>query len=190
MTGVSIRTLSAATMLVLAWAVPARAADPAAEVGTSLAAFMSQRAHDTTVNAIFVPGSPATLMSGTGAGVYASVFLNKRFAVEPRIGYAYASVEGDTSYMIGVSGLASYFLAPANRRAPFAFGGVGFVGQTGEDTVPTYTAGMGYRIPIGDTLAVRVDGRYEGVKYTLAGKDDWHHSVVITFSIGGIFARK
>jgi hypothetical protein len=65
------------------------------------------------------------------------------------------------------------------------FGSAGLVKISDNDYTPkSYGFGGGYRIPVGDRLTFRIDGRW--IRYTGEFEDD-SDTLAFTLSIGGIF---
>jgi hypothetical protein len=54
-------------------------------------------------------------------------------------------------------------------------------------TPKSFGFGAGYRIPVGDRLTFRVDGRY--TRFTGEFEDDDSNALAFTLSIGGVFGR-
>jgi hypothetical protein len=44
--------------------------------------------------------------------------------------------------------------------------------------------GIGYRVPVGDSLTVRIDGRF--TRFMVKGEGD-SDAVIVTVSLGGLF---
>ena len=130
-------------------------------------------------------GVPSSGFGILNPGVYASFFIGRYAAVEPQIGFIWASSDGESMHLLNFAGQFDYFFSGTEVRSPYAFGTVGLLDMTDEDYTPkSYGFGAGYRVPVGDRLTFRVDGRW--VRYTSEFGDD-SDTLAFTLSIGGIF---
>jgi hypothetical protein len=182
----SMRTIKPTCGMLLAAAIlvvtpaHARAQDPKAEIGASLAgAVVGLGDNDFTV--FGVPSGFGVFGLGH-PGVYSALFLGRRLAVEPQIGLLVVSGDGDTNHLVNFVGQIDYFLGGLDRPAPYVFAAAGIVDVSGSSQTPkSVGAGVGYRIPVGDRLVFRFDGRY--THYT----DDDGNVLAFGVSIGGLF---
>lgn len=168
----------------LATAQPAAAADPKFELGASLLA-VTIITEDDGFTVVAVPSSPTPF--ATAGGLFASFFINPHVAIEPQLGLFAISDGDDTDYSAAIGAQVSYFLRPASGSSVYLLGGVGTIRMSNEGESPTtFSVGVGYRVPMTDSLAVRVDGRY--TRYQV--DDEGGNTVSFNVSLGGIFARR
>lgn len=167
--------------VLLAASAASATAQPTFEIGSSLGGAIVGVGDDNDGTTI---GLPAPGFGVINPGVYASLFLGSRFAIEPQIGLLYFSSDGDSEHIVNVAAQADLFLSGLDRPSLYLFGSVGAIDTSGDGTTPkTVGGGLGYRIPVGDHLVFRLDGRY--VHLT----DDGGDQVAFTLSIGGAFGR-
>lgn len=165
----------------LAASAASATAQPTFEIGSSLAGAIVGVGDDNDGTAI---GLPAAGFGIINPGVYASLFLGSRVAIEPQIGLLYFSSDGDSEHILNLAAQVDLFLSGLDRPSLYLFGSVGAIDTSGDGTTPkTVGGGVGYRIPVGDHLAFRLDGRF--VHLT----EDAGDQVAITLSIGGAFGR-
>lgn len=167
------------TLGVLAWSGAAQAqTQPRLEVGSSMAGMLVGLG-DNDGTLIGVPSSSFGLLD---SGVYASLFVGTHLTIEPRVGLFWISTEGDSSHVLNLTGQASYFLSGTTRPSLYVLAAAGMLDTSGDDTSPkTIAGGLGYRVPVGDNLVFRLDGRY------LHATDDGGNQLLVTLSIGGVF---
>lgn len=168
------------TVSVLAWSSTAQA-QPRLEIGSSMAGMLIGLGDDNDVTLVGVPSSSFGLLD---SGVYASLFVGSRLALEPRAGLFWISTEGDSSHVLSLGGQATYFLSGTTRPSLYVLAAAGLLDTSGDDRTPkTVAGGLGYRIPVGDRLAFRLDGRY------LHATEDGGNQILVTLAIGGVFGR-
>jgi hypothetical protein len=139
----------------------------------------------------YAPCRPAhagtNVFPGAGGGFYASFFAGPRFAIEPQMSLLFSTNGDDSFHVLGVGANATYFLKPAGGATAYVSGGIGTTDSSGSGENPRmFNVGAGYRVPIGNSLAVRMEGRYtrtevDNLKLNLVG---------FTVSIGGVFGRR
>jgi len=165
----------------LAASVVTAAAQPKFELGSSLAGAIVGVGDDNEGTTIGLPAAGFGLIN---PGVYASLFLGSRFAIEPQIGLIYFSADGDSEHVVNVAAQGNVFLSGLDRPSLYLFGSVGAVDFSGDGSTPkTVGGGLGYRIPVGDHLVFRLDGRFVHIT------EDFGDQVAFTLSIGGAFGR-
>jgi hypothetical protein len=158
-------------------------AQPQVEVGASIISSVMTLEDDSAATV----GIPTPAFGLLGNGAYGSLFLSDRFAVEPQIGFFWATFDGDAEHILNMAGQFTFFPQTVERRSPYLFASVGFVTTSGDNYTPkTYGAGGGYRIPVGDRLVLRVDARYTHYTSRFDGLD----TLGIGMSIGGLFGRR
>ena len=156
-------------------------AQPAAEIGASLMS-VTVGLDDDGGTAVGVPSGVVPVLN---PGVYASFFLGRYAAVEPQVGFVWASFDSESEHLLNFAGQFDYFFSGTDVPSPYVFGTAGLVDVSHEDYTPkSYGFGGGYRIPVGDRLTFRVDGRW--VRYTSERGDDGD-TLTFGLSIGGIF---
>lgn len=161
-------------------APPRAAAQPRVEIGGTLANVLVNLEGSNDV----ILGIPSTGFGLFNPGVYASLFIGPKVAVEPQLGLVWASVEGDSIHLVTAAAQVDYFFSGLERRTLYGFGSVGLTDVSGESTQPkSMSAGIGVRTPVGDRLTFRVDGRY--IHFT----DDGGNALSFSVSIGGVFGR-
>jgi hypothetical protein len=169
------------TLVLIAAALPAAAQGPERiEVGASLVNLMVviPQAGDTSV--LF--GVPSGGFGLVSPSIYAAIFVDERFAVEPQLGLLVISSGGTTSHVLNVAGQVDYFVNGHAVSSPYVFGAAGLNTVSNSDITPKqFTGGAGYRIRFGDRLALRIDGRYTHFS------NGNGNGVGFNFSIGGIF---
>lgn len=174
------------TLLILALAVavtlsavPTASAQPRVEVGGSLVSAMVglEEGDDTTV--LGIPSAGFGLLN---PGVYGSFFLGDKAAIEPQIGLVWASSGGESRHALAAAAQFDLFFKGTTRTSPYVFAGGGITDVSYSSESPkSVTAGGGVRIPAGDRLVFRLDGRY--IHYT----DEGGNALAFGFSIGGVF---
>jgi len=168
------------TVSVLAWSSAAQA-QPRFEIGSSMAGMLVGLGDDNDVTVVGVPSSSFGLLD---SGVYGSLFVGQRLALEPRVGLFWVSSDGDSTHVLNLTGQASYFLSGTTRPSLYVLAAAGVLDVSGDDSSPKSIAGgLGYRIPVGDRLVFRLDGRY------LHATEGGGNQVLVTLSIGGVFGR-
>jgi hypothetical protein len=129
-------------------------------------------------------GIPSAGFGLINPGAYASVFVGSHFAVEPQIGFMWFSGDGDSGHFLNFSGQADYFVSGTSKPSAFIFGAAGVVDISGAGVTPkTVGAGAGVRMPVGDRLAFRLEGRFTHLT------EDAGDQVAFTLSIGGVFGK-
>jgi hypothetical protein len=181
----SMTTRSSAGALFLAAALIAAAsaaqAQPTAEVGASLVSATFGLGDD-DVTTFGVPSGGFGILN---PGVYASFFIGSYAAVEPQLGFIWASGNGSSEHLLNFTGQFDYYFSGTEVPSPYVFGTAGLVDASEQDYTPkSYGFGGGYRIPVGGRLTFRVDGRW--VRYTSQFGDD-RDTLGFALSIGGIF---
>jgi len=172
-----VRVLLGAITLVGATAASARA-DQKFELGTSLASALIGVGN----NQLSTFGLPTGAGIGAGSpGVYGSIFVGDRIAVEPQLAFIVVSAEGNTTSFLTVSGQVDYFVRGISKRSPYVFAAVGVSDVSGDTPTKSISGGVGYRIPVGDRLTFRVDGRFMHFI---------DNAIVFGVSIGGLFGRR
>jgi hypothetical protein len=157
---------------------------PRVELGASLANAIIGIDDDDTGTVFGVPSGGFGLMN---PGVYGSFFVLPRLALEPQIGLVVASFGGETSHLVNVAGQVNYFFSDTSRAAMYVLGSAGVFDASGGGTNPkTVSAGVGYRMPVGQNLSFRLDGRY--ARFII--DDDGSNTLAFTFSIGGILGTR
>ena len=118
--------------------------------------------------------------------VYVSVFVHPHIAIEPQIGLVFLTSGGESEHVLNAAVQFDYFIKNTSVRSPYVFVTGGLL-DSGDDYTPkTVGGGAGFRIPVGDRLVFRVDGRY--THYT-SDFGDGVNTVAFTVSIGGLFGR-
>jgi hypothetical protein len=131
-------------------------------------------------------GVPAGSVGLLSPGVFASIYLgSSRIAIEPQFGLVWVSSHGESSHLLNFSGQIDWFVMRTGRASPYVFASAGVVDLSDSDVTPkAYSGGVGYRVPIGDRLTFRFDGRY--IHFTEGGGN----AVAFAVSIGGVLGRK
>ena len=164
--------------LLVASAPMVRAADLPFEVGTSLTSAVVGFG-DNEGSTFGVPSGGFGLAN---PGVYVSLFVAPRVAIEPQIGLVWLSGGGDSGHFLNVAGQVDYFVNGTTQRSLYVFAAGGIIDISGANTTPAaLSGGLGYRIPVGDRLAFRIDGRL--THFTAQGGNQ----LAFTFSMGGMF---
>lgn len=177
-----IRSAGLLTALSLLTASTA-SAQPRVEIGTSLAGAFIGLGDENDVTTVGVPSAGFGLVD---SGVYASLFIGTRFAIEPRIGAVWFSADGESEHFVNISGQANYYVSGIEQPSLFLFGAAGILDSSGDgDSPKTVSGGVGYRVPVGDRLVFRFDGRFLRVMED-AGDDN---QLLFSVSIGGLFGR-
>ena len=171
------------SLAVLAVAYPAAAQDTGrVEVGASLVNLMIVFPEQGDKSVLFgIPSGSYGLLSPS---VYAAIFATPRVAIEPQAGLLLVSTGGTTNHVVNIAGQVDYFLNGSAVSSPYAFGTVGLVMISNSDTTPKqFGGGAGYRLRLGDRLALRIDGRY--THFT----DGEGNALGFNFSLSGIFGQ-
>ena len=179
------RTLGVGLVLAAAW-IPsvAHAQTPKVEIGASLASAVVGVGDNNGGTVFGIPSGGFGLMS---PGVYASFFVLPRLAIEPQLGLIVASFDGDTSHLVNAVGQVNYFLSDVGRPAAYVLGSAGIIDVSGDSTNPkSLSVGLGYRIPVGENLSFRLDGRY--TRFII--EDQSSNTIAFTFSLAGVFGRR
>jgi len=163
---------------------PLAHAQPRIEVGSSLVSTIMVLDED--VYSVGIPAAGSGLLSH---GAYLSLFLGSRFAIEPQVGFLWMSFDGNSDHLLSAAGQFSYYALGTDRRSPYLFGTVGIASVSSEDYSPkSFGGGAGYRIPVGDRLVFRIDGRYAHYTGEFAGES--FDAVSLAVSIGGAFGQR
>jgi hypothetical protein len=165
--------------LAVAW--PAAAQGPErVEIGASMVNLMVVIPQGGDTSVLFgVPSGGFGLLSPSA---YAAIFVAPRFAIEPQMGLLVISSGGVTSHVLNVAGQVDYFVNGHATTSPYIFGAAGLDAVSNSGSTPKqFTGGAGYRMRLGDRLALRLDGRY--THFTNGNGN----GVGFNFSIGGIF---
>lgn len=179
----SLRTLFLAATLVTTTASLAHA-QPRAEIGASLINSVIGLGDD-DVSTVGIPSGGFGIFN---PGMYASLFLGEHVAIEPQVGLIWASFDSESEHILNFVGQFDYFVRGTTKPSPYLFATAGVVNMSGEDYTPkSVGGGAGYRIPVGDRLTFRVDGRY--THFTSEFEGDEGDALAFTVSIGGIFGR-
>ena len=182
--GRSLKVLFLAATLIATTASLAHA-QPRAEVGASLIS-TEIGLGDQDLTTVSVPTGGFTSLH---PGMYASFFVGTHAAIEPKLGLVWASFDGDSAHILNFLTQFDYFILETSEPSPYLFGTVGFVDLTNEDYTPkSFGFGAGYRVPVGDRLTFRFDGRY--THFTGEFEDDEGDALAFTLSIGGIFWQR
>ena len=160
----------------------ARAAEPKVEIGAGLFG-VSVAFHDDVRTVIATGSSSFPLLQPT---VYASLFLGRHVAIEPRVGFWWTATSGRRNHLFTVTGQLDYFIRGTAASSPYVFGAVGMVDGSGggANTWTTVSGGIGHRMTLGDRLTFRVDARLTHTS------EDVGNSLDFTLSIGGLFGRR
>ena len=179
------RTLGLGLVLAAVWMPSAaRAQTPKVEIGASLASAVVALGESDGGTVFGIPSGGFGL---TNPGVYASFFVLPRLAIEPQVGLVVASFDGDTSHLVNAVGQASFFLSDVGRPAAYVLGSAGIIDVSGGSTNPkSVSVGLGYRIPVGENLSFRLDGRY--TRFIIG--DEGSNTIAFTFSLAGRFGRR
>jgi len=172
------------SLAALAVALPAAAQGPGrVEVGASLVNLAIVFPGDEGDKSILF-GLPSGSFGLLSPSVYASVFAGPRFAIEPQVGLLVISSGGQTNHVVNIAGQVDYFWHGSGVSSPYLFGAVGLVAVSDSDTTPKQiSGGAGYRMRVGDRLALRIDGRY------IHSSDGSGNGLGFNVSIGGVFGR-
>jgi hypothetical protein len=153
------------------------------EVGTTLinATFL---ANDDKATLIGVPSGAFELIN---PALYASFFVGKRVSVEPQVALMVLSENDETNYFLNTAVQANWYLRESTGSAPYVFASAGFINFTDAEYTPkTFSAGVGYRMRLGDRLVFKLDGRY--VRMTADFGSDFD-LVVVSLWLGGLFGK-
>lgn len=179
----SLKVVILAVILTVASASLAQA-QARAEVGASLVS-SAIGLGDNNVSTLGIPSGGFGIIN---PGAYASLFLGTRVAIEPQIGFVWASFDGDSGHILNFVGQFDYFLLGISQHSPYVFAAAGIVSVADEDYTPkSLGLGAGYRIPVGGRLTFRVDGRY--THFTSEFDGDESDALAFTLSIGGMFGQ-
>lgn len=182
--GNSFRVLFLAATLVVTTASLAHA-QPRAEVGASLVSAVIELGDD-GVSTLGIPSGGFGILN---PGMYTSLFVGTRVAIEPQISFIWASFDGESEHIVNFVGQFDYFAWGTSQRSPYVFATAGVVNVSDADYTPKSVGfGAGYRVPVGDRLTFRVDGRY--THFTGEFEGDESDVLAFTLSIGGIFGRR
>ncbi len=170
----------AAVAVLASTASVARAQESKVEIGASMASAVIGLGD----NDFKTFGVPAGGLGLFNPGLYASLFVTPKIAIEPQVGLQVISAGGDTETLMNLNAQVDYFLKSADVNSLYVFGAVGLATATDVDSTTNFGGGVGYRIRAGDRLAMRADGRLT------------HHSdgggniLSFSLSIGGLFGKK
>jgi hypothetical protein len=180
----SFGTVILTTALVAATASLAHA-QPRAELGASLVnSFIGL--DDDELSTVGIPSGGFGILN---PGAYASFFVGERVAIEPQVGFVWASFDGDSEHILNFVGQFDYFVRGISDPSLYLFAAAGVVDVSGADYTPkSVGGGAGYRIPVGDRLTFRVDGRYTHYTGEFEGEDS--DALAFTLSIGGLFGAQ
>jgi hypothetical protein len=119
--------------------------------------------------------------------VYASFFVLPRLALEPQLALVVSTFNGRLLHNVNLGGQVDYFFTDVGSPAAYVFGSASIVDTSGIRSHPkSISAGLGYRVPVGENLAFRLDGRYARVTTENAAGN----AIAFTFSIGGLFGKR
>lgn len=175
------RNLQAALVMLVTMlaTAPPVLAQPKVEVGGTLASLVVGLDDDDNDTIIGIPSATFGIFN---PGVYASFFLGDHAAVEPQIGLLWASSGGHSNHVLTAAAQFDYFIAGTEVRSPYVFVAGGITDTSGSSETPkSIAAGAGFRLPVGDRLTFRLDGRY------LHFTDEGGNALAFGLSIGGIF---
>ena len=179
----SVRILLMAGVVWMSTGSMAHAADAKVEIGGALVSATFRFGDEFERLSSF--GIPSSGFGFFQPAVYAAVFLGPRVAIEPRVAFVWSRVSGRSSHALNLSGQLDYFIAGTSKASPYVFGAAGLVDVSGSrSTMQTVSGGVGYRVPLGDRLTMRIDGRMTHIS------DDQGNSVDISLSLGGLFGRR
>jgi hypothetical protein len=180
----TVKIVALSSALLGASALPA--AGQGLEIGASLAnVSVHFGADDDTMVSLGVGST--FLLGGINPGVYASFFLGPKVAIESQLGLIWMSMNSRSQHLLNVGAQVDYFLSPLAQRSAYVFGAYGVLDSSGSDILPKVASvGLGYRIPVGDSLAVRLDGRWS--RFMIKGRDG-NNAMIVGVSIGGLFLR-
>ena len=132
-----------------------RAAEQKVEIGAALTTVMVGIGD----NDVTIFGVPSGELEFFNPSVYASFFVGSYLAIEPQLGVQVVSSNGHTEHAANLTGQVDYFVLGSEKSSPYVFGGAGVFDASGTSVTPkTFSAGAGYRVPVGDRLAFRFDG--------------------------------
>ncbi len=152
-----------------------------AEIGTNLGVGI-QSSGGATLTHFGVPGQ-GILGQPT---IYASFFAGDAVLVEPQVALNILSSEGETLTTVGLAGQAGYLFNGAEMNSPFVAGVVAFQAFSGGGASENdFALGgkVGYRVVVGTSVGVRVEGGYR------RWFDTKLNEVTIGVGIGGIVRR-
>jgi hypothetical protein len=153
---------------------------PKVEIGTTLASGMFGVGEENNDSALI--GIPSAGLGMFSQGIYTSVFLGSHFAIEPQVAFMWMSSLGDSGHIFNFTTQANYFVSGKGRPSVYLFGTAGVIEISDTDVTPaSFGVGGGYRIPVGDRLVFRLDGRYTYVS------DNTGQVVSVGLAIGGVF---
>lgn len=170
-----ILALSAAVSLSVA---PAASAQPKVEVGGSLASVVVGLDDDDDATVVGIPSASFGLLN---PGVFGSFFLGDKAAFEPQIGLIWVSSGGESEHVLSLGAQFDFFFKDTTSTSPYAFAGGGITEfSDSSESAKSVAVGGGLRIPAGDRLVFRLDGRY--IHFT----DDGGNALAFGLSIGGV----
>jgi len=183
-TGSPLRALFLAATFVATIASMAEA-QPRAEIGASLVNSVIGLGDNNDLSTVGIPSGGFGVLN---PGIYASIFFGTRAAIEPQLGLIWASSDGESQHILNFVGQFDYFVLGTGASSPYVFAAAGVVDISDLDYTPkSFGVGAGYRIPVGDRLTFRIDGRY--THFTGAFEGDDSDALGFTLSIGGIFGQ-
>ncbi len=178
-----VHVLLATAVLFATMTGVARAAQ--VEVGASLVSANIGVGEDNEGSTIGIPSGGFGVFQ---PGLFASIFVDPRLAIEPQIGLIWVGANGESFHLLHGGVQVDYFVMGATRRSPYVFAAVGVIDVSETDESPTsISGGAGYRVPVGDRLTVRFDARFS--HFTSRGGGNAFNTLSVALSLGGIFGR-
>lgn len=118
-------------------------------------------------------------------GVYTSFFLGDRVGLGPQVSFVAASFgDGDSFHALNLAAQFDYFFNGISKPSAYLLASAGLLDVSDADYTPkVFGFGGGYRIPVGDRLAFRFDGRYAHYTGEFEGTD----ALIFTVTLGGRF---
>lgn len=157
------------------------AAEPRVEIGAALVS----AAIGTGDNDVTMFGLPSSGIGFINPEVYVSFFVGPYVAIEPQVGLQWVSSGGHSEHIANVTGQIDYFVLGSGRPSLYVFASGGIIDSSGSSVNPkTVSAGAGYRIPVGDSLAVRLEGHLTHLT------DKGGNAVFLAVSFGGVFGSR
>lgn len=151
------------------------------EIGASL---VSANVGVGEINDLTTIGVPSGGLGVLQPGLFVSIFVHERVAIEPQVGLLFVTENGDSIHLLHAAVQVDYFIGGKNQASPYLLGSAGIIDVSDEDENPaSLSFGGGYRIPVGDRLSFRIDGRF-----THSTKDGGN-TVSFGVSIGGLFGQ-
>lgn len=177
----SLKSLMVAAGLVALAATPAHGQGRGIELGTSLAN-VTFGLEDGDAKVLGIPSGGFGILN---PGLYASIFLTDRIAVEPQFGLILINSDiSGTQHILNFNAQVDYFMRGTSANSLYLFGGGGVINVSDAGTTPaSISGGAGYRWVLGDRLTMRADGRF--THFTDAGGN----AIAFTLSLGGLFGR-